>query len=67
MTPATPNKRAHIIIQQFQVGMLTENEALRRLERLNVHGSFCRDGRFVGYDYGRQQHIESAFGITIEG
>ena len=61
------NLRADTIIRQFQVGMLSETEALRKLDAVKVRGSFARDGRFCGYDYGRQQWIESAFGITVEG
>ena len=60
------NTRAHTIIQQYQVGLLTETEALRKLDAVKVRGSFAKDGRFQGYDYGRQQWIESAFGITVE-
>ena len=65
--PEPRNMRAHQIIRQFQVGMLTETEALRKLDAVKVRGSFDRSGRFVGYDYGRQQWLESCWGITVEG
>ncbi len=67
MTPPTPNKRAQTIIRQFQVGMLQELEALRKLEAVHVRGAFDRHGTFRGYDYGRMQAIEAHFsGVVVE-
>ena len=68
MKEPTPNKRAHKIINLFQVGILPEVKALRELEACNVRGSFDRHGTFRGYDHGRQQNIEVHFSrIAVEG
>ena len=45
------------ILAQFKNGLLTEAEALNKLDRLHVRGAFSGDADrfgFLGYDYNNQ-------------
>ena len=63
---AKSNRLAIDIIRAFQDGKMDEPAALRRLDAVQVNGAFDELGRFTGYDRGRHQWIESAYGVTVE-
>ena len=48
--------KAQEILEQWQVGLLTQAEAQHALEAVNVHGGF-NDTEYTGYDYTNQQWI----------
>ena len=48
------------IIEAHQFGLITESDARNNLDCHNVRGSFRDDLSFVGYDYNRQEWIDTS-------
>lgn len=48
------------IIEARQSGLITESEAQQNLDCYNVRGAFRDDQSFIGYDYSRQEWIDTA-------
>ncbi len=47
------------IIKARQAELITEPEAQQNLDCYNVRGAFRSDQSFIGYDYNRQEWIDT--------
>ena len=47
------------IIKARQSGLITESEAQQNLDCYSVRGAFRDDQSFIGYDYNRQEWIDT--------